>query len=280
MSLDVLLIVLLAAVLHAGWNALIRASSHNLQDACLLVVGAAFWTLFLVPFLPLPQRASWVFLALSVVLHVAYFLLLAVCYRFGPLSFSYPMMRGIAPVITALATVLLFGEVPSTGGWIGILCICGGILLLSGDAWRSRSLHWTAVVPALATGVIIACYTLVDGHGVRLAGQALAYTCWLFLLTAAALIAGSAATGHLAGWRQTRSHWVRGLFGGACSLASYGLVLWAMTRAPIALVAALRESSVVIAAIIAVCFLNEQLTWLRLFSICAVTAGAVAIKIM
>ena len=280
MSLEVLLIVLLAALLHAGWNALIRASSHNLQDACLLVVGAAFWTLFLVPFLPLPKSESWSYLALSVALHVVYFFLLAVCYRFGQLSFSYPMMRGIAPVLTALAMALVFGESPSTGGWIGIVCICGGIVLLSGDAWRSKSLRWAAVAPALATAVIIVCYTLVDGHGVRLAGHALAYTCWLFLLTAAALIAASALLGQVASWRRTRTQWLRGLFGGACSLASYGLVLWAMMQAPIALVAALRESSVVIAAIIAVCCLGERLTGLRVLSICAVTAGAVAIKIM
>jgi drug/metabolite transporter (DMT)-like permease len=280
MSLEVLLIVLLAAVLHAGWNALIRASSHNLQDACLLVVGAAVWTLFLVPFLPLPQSESWGYLALSVLIHVIYFFLLAVCYRFGQLSFSYPMMRGLAPAITALAMSLVFGESPSAGGWIGIVCICGGIALLSGDAWRSKSLRWATVAPVLATAGVIVCYTLVDGHGVRLAGHALAYTCWLFLLTAAAFIFLSALLGHMASWRRTRTQWMRGLFGGACSLASYGLVLWAMTRAPIALVAALRESSVVIAAIIAVCCLGERLTGLRVVSICAVTAGAIAIKIM
>lgn len=279
MSLEVLLLVLFAALLHAGWNALIRASSHNLQDACLLVVGAAFWTLFLVPFLPLPKSESWGYLALSVVIHVLYFFLLALCYRFGQLSFSYPIMRGVAPAMTALAMALVFGESLSVGGWLGIACICGGVLLLSGDAWRSKSLSWAAVAPALATAVVVVCYTLVDGHGVRLAGHALAYTCWLFLLTAAAFIVLSAVLGHMSSWRRTRGQWLRGLFGGACSLASYGLVLLAMMRAPIALVAALRESSVVIAAIIAVCCLGEKLTWLRVLSICAVTAGAVAIKI-
>lgn len=280
MPLEVLLIVLFAALLHAGWNALIRTSSHNLQGACLLVVGAAFWTLFLVPFLPTPRSESWGYLTLSVVIHVIYFVLLAVCYRFGQLSFSYPMMRGIAPVITALAMALLFGESPSIGSWIGIGCICGGIVLLSGDAWREKSLGWKTVGPALATAAVIVCYTLVDGHGVRLAGHALAYTCWLFLLTAAALIFLSALLGQTASWRRTRAQWIQGLFGGACSLASYGLVLMAMMRAPIALVAALRETSVVIAAIIAVCCLGEKLTWLRALSICAVTAGAVVIKIM
>ncbi|SHI04037.1 EamA-like transporter family protein [Desulfofustis glycolicus DSM 9705] len=280
MPLEVLLIVLLAALLHASWNALIRASSHNLQDTCLLVVGAAFWTLFLIPFLPLPQSESWNYLALSVVLHVIYFVLLAVCYRFGQLSFSYPMMRGIAPVITALAMALLYGESPSVGAWLGIGCICGGIVLLSGDAWRAKSLDWATVGPVLATAAIIVCYTLVDGHGVRLAGHALAYTSWLFLLTAAVFIVLSALLGRIASWRRTRIQWARGLVGGACSLASYGLVLWAMMRAPIALVAALRETSVVIAAIIAVCCLGERLTWLRVLSICTVTAGAVVIKII
>lgn len=279
MSFDVLFVVLLAAALHAGWNALIRSSSQNLQDTCLLVVGAAVWAVFLLPFLPAPRSESWPYLALSMLIHIAYFTLLAVSYRFGQLSFSYPLMRGSAPVITALVAAYLLGEIPSAGGWLGIICICGGVVLLSGDAWRSGSFHSAAAAPALVNGLVIACYTLVDGRGVRLAGHALAYTCWLFLLTAAALIVCSAILGNRATWRRTLPHWFRGLFGGACSLASYGLVLWAMTRAPIALVAALRESSVVIAVIIGAFFLKEHLTPLRLISICAVTAGAVAIKI-
>lgn len=278
MPLTVLLVVLLAAALHAGWNALIRASSHNLQDAGLLVVGAAVWTLPFLPLLPLPDQASWPFLALSTALHIVYFTLVGLGYRFGQLSFCYPLMRGSAPLLTALLAALLFAEVPSAGNWFGIAVICGGVLLLATESRYAGSTTATAAKVALANGLVIACYTLVDGYGVRLSGQPLAYTGWLFVLTAAALLVGSTLLGRWSDWRQSRARWVRALIGGGCSLAAYGLVLWAMTRAPIALVAALRESSVAIAALIGTFFLKERLTPLRLVSIGAVTVGAMAIQ--
>ena len=279
MSVEVLGIVLLAAGLHAGWNALIRASSRSIEDAWLLVVGAAIWMMFMLPFLPLPERACWPFLGVSATLHIGYFTLLGLSYRFGQLSFSYPLMRGTAPVITALIAVPLLSELPPVGGWLGIALICSGVLLLSGDALHNGSFPGKAAAAALANSVVIACYTLVDGQGVRLSGNALAYTGWLFLLTALALLAGSLLIGRRQAWRCPAARWLRGLFGGGCSLISYALVLWAMTKAPVALVAALRESSVVIAVLIAACFLKEPISPLRLLSIGAVTAGAVALKL-
>lgn len=133
MSLDVMVIVLFAAILHAGWNALIRASSHTFQDTVLIVLGAGVWTAFVLPLVPIPAVESWPYLAGSVLIHVAYFSLAAFSYRSGQLSFVYPLMRGSAPVLTAVAGVWLINESPSLGGWTGLLLISFGVL-----CWLSR----------------------------------------------------------------------------------------------------------------------------------------------
>ena len=272
-------IVLFAAALHAGWNALVRASSHKFQNTVLIVLGAAVWTAFLLPLAPIPAVESWPYLAASALIHVAYFSLVAFSYRGGELSFVYPLMRGSAPALSAVAAALWLKESPSLGGWAGVLLIAGGVLVLAGDSWHSGTFRVAPAMFALANAGVIVVYTLVDGQGARLSGHAFSYTGWMFLLTALLLLA-IAALGHgREALQWFRWGWRRGLLGGACTLASYGLALWAMTRAPIALVAALRETSVVFAAIIAASFLKEPITRLRYASIITVGAGAVAITV-
>lgn len=280
MSLDVMVIVLFAAVLHAGWNSLVRASSEKFPNTVLIVLGAAVWMVFLLPVTPIPAPQSWPYLAASVIIHVAYFSLVAFSYQDGELSFVYPLMRGSAPVISAIAAALLINESPSPGGWAGVLLISCGILVLAGDSWRSGSFRSAPAMFALGNACVIALYTLVDGKGVRLSGNAFSYTGWIFLLTAPVLLAISAAGRGGKILQCIKTEWHRGLLGGACTLASYGLALWAMTRAPIALVAALRETSVVFAAVIASFFLKEPITRVRYASILTVCAGAAAIKML
>ena len=272
-------IVLFAAALHAGWNALVRASAEKFRDAVLIVLGAAFWATCLLTQVPVPDLESWPYLAASVLIHVAYFTLLAYSYREGQLSFAYPLMRGSAPAMSAIAAALLINESPSPGGWAGVLLICCGVLVLAGDSWRTGTFRAAPAAFALTNAGVIAAYTLIDGQGARLSGHAFSYTGWMFVLTAALLLAVSAARNGREMLRHVRRGWRRSLLGGACTLASYGLALWAMTRAPIALVAALRETSVVFAAIIAASFLKEPITRLRYASIVTVSAGAVAIKL-
>ncbi len=272
-------IVLFAAALHAGWNALVRASSEKFQDTVLIVLGAAVWTAFLLPLAPIPAVESWPYLAASVLIHVAYFSLVAFAYRGAELSFAYPLMRGSAPALSAVAVALLMNESPSPGGWAGVLLISCGVLVLAGDSWRAGTFRAVPAMFALANAGVIVVYTLVDGQGVRLSGHAFSYTGWMFLLTAPLLLAISAARQGREMLRRIQLGWRRGLIGGACTLASYGLALWAMTRAPIALVAALRETSVVFAAIIAASFLKEPITRFRYASIFIVSAGAVAMKV-
>lgn len=279
MSAEVMAIVLFAAALHAGWNALVRASVDKFQDTVVIVFGAAVWTAFLLPLLPAPAIASWPYLGASVLIHVAYFVLVAVSYRGGELSFVYPLMRGSAPALTAVAGALLLNESPAAGGWTGVLLISFGILVLAGDSLRRGTFRLAPAMFALANAGVIVLYTIVDGQGARLSGHAFSYTGWMFLLTAPLLLAIAAVRQGRSLLQRVGTGWRTGLLGGACTLASYGLALWAMTKAPIALVAALRETSVVFAAIIAVAFLKESISRIRYLSIVTVCAGAIALKV-
>jgi drug/metabolite transporter (DMT)-like permease len=272
-------VVLLGAVLHAAWNTLVRRAADKLLDTVLIICGAGMITAVLLPALPLPATESWPYLAASVLIHVIYFALVALAYHGAELSFAYPVMRGSAPVLSAVAVALLLNETPTAGGWLGILLVSGGVLLLATDAWRSGKLRKGPTLLALANAGVIAIYTLVDGQGARLSGHAFSYTGWMFLLTAMLLFGIALALKGRRMINHVRHGWQRGLLGGASTLASYGLALWAMTQAPIALVAALRETSVVFAAIMAALFLAEPVTRLRAVSIIIVAAGAVAIKI-
>ena len=279
MSFTVLLVVLFAAVLHASWNALIRASLNKLHDTVLVVLGAAAWMLIFLPKIPFPAPESWPYLAVSVCIHVVYFILVAFSYRSGQLSLIYPLMRGTAPVLSMIAAAIFIKELPSLGGWIGVILISCGILALSGDSVRFGTFDVSSTIYALANVGVIVTYTLVDGQGVRFSGNALSYTGWMFLMTALLLLALFFAVRGKEIYRIVRAGWRRGLLGGGCSLASYSLVLWAMTNAPIALVAALRETSVIFAAIIAAFLLKEPFSRLRYASIFTVTIGAIVMKV-
>lgn len=279
MTFEVMLAVLLGALLHAAWNALIRGAADRTLDTVLVVCGAGAIMLALLPFAPLPAAASWPYIAASGAIHVIYFLLVAGAYRHGELSFAYPLMRGSAPALSAVAAALLLAEVPSPFGWLGVALICGGMLLLAADAWRKANFHGHAALFAFGTAGIIVVYTLVDGVGVRLSGHAAAYTGWVFLLTALPLLAIFLLRNRAATLAYVQRHWRRGLFGGACTLASYALALWAMTQAPIALVAALRETSVVFGTLLAATLLRENISAARYAAIAVVVAGAAAIKL-
>ena len=280
MPLDVMLAVLLGALLHASWNALIRGSTDRALDTVMVVAGAAVIAAVALPFTPTPAAASWPFLIASGLIHVVYFMLVALSYRHGELSFAYPIMRGSAPVVSAIAAALLLAESPSTGGWLGVLLISGGVMLLAGDSWRCGAFQGRAAMFALATAASIVVYTLVDGVGARLSGHAAAYTGWVFVLTAIPLVMIFLVRDGASTRAYCRQHWRRGLFGGVCTLGAYGLALWAMTRAPIALVAALRETSVIFGALLAVLLLGERLSRTRWAAIAIVTAGAIAIKLV
>ena len=272
-------VVLAGALMHAVWNVLVRSASDKFLNTSLVVGGAGALTACGLPFAPVPAVESWPYLGASVLIHVAYFSLVALSYRDADLSFVYPLMRGSAPAFSAIFVAILVHESPSPSGWIGVFLVSGGILLLANDSWRSGSLRLTPMVVALANAGVIVTYTLIDGVGVRLSGHPFSYTGWMFFLTAFPLLIASFARKGRGAARNIRLNWGRGLVGGACTLSSYALALWAMTHAPIALVAALRETSVVFGTLIAACFLKESVTPMRYLSVFIITAGAIAIKV-
>jgi drug/metabolite transporter (DMT)-like permease len=227
-----------------------------------------------------PAAACWPYLLASVAIHFAYFFCLARAYRQGDLSYAYPLMRGTAPLVTAGAAVLLLQEPLSPGGMLGIALLSLGILLLAGDVLRAGTWHPAPTVFALANAVVISAYTLVDGLGVRRSGDAAGYIAWLLFLSALGLLSAVLVTHRHALGRHIQTYWKQGLLGGLCTMLSYGLALWAMTHAPVALVAALRETSVIFATLIGTVSLKERFGMARALAVLLVTAGAVAMRLL
>jgi drug/metabolite transporter (DMT)-like permease len=283
LSLGVTLAVLAAGLLHAGWNALLKASSGGdvLLDTAAVVAGSSVCGLALLAFVPRPDPAAWPFIAASATIHFGYYLTLVQAYRTGDLSFAYPLMRGTAPLIVALLGSIFLRELPSVQIMAGILLISLGIVSIAFvQSGGSRRRHPPAAAYwALGNAAIIAAYTLVDGAGARTSGNALAYVCWLIFLEGIPFVAWVLARRGAPALAYLRRGWRTGLGGGACSLAAYGIVLWAMTRAPIAAVAALRETSVLFAALIGSLWLKEGFGWRRVAGAASVVAGIAALKL-
>ena len=269
-------LVLGSALLHASWNAIIKSSRDVMLDTALVAAGAGVLALPLAAIVPLPASASWPYLGASAVIHVAYFSTLVAAYRLGDLGHAYPLMRGTAPLLVALFGIVLLDEHLSATTWLGIVLISAGILSL-GLQQRGRA-HRDATLWALANAAIIACYTLVDGAGARLAGTPAAYVAWLFWLQGLLFIALVAVLRRRAALDYVGRNWRRGLGGGSCLISAYGIVLWAMTQAPVAAVAALRETSVIFAALLGTMFLKERFGRQRLIAACAVALGIIALR--
>jgi len=273
LSAPVALAVLGAALLHAAWNALVKASRDKHLDTVVVAASSGLIAAALAPWLPAPASAAWPWLVASVAIHILYFAFLAGAYRWGELSYTYPVMRGGGPMLVALAGALALGEVLAWNETLGIGAICLGILgFASGKHDRRASLF------AGGNAAVIAAYTLVDAQGVRVSGAPLGYILWFFVGNGLVITAMGLARRGRAVPDYLRRHWARGAVGGACSLAAYGIALWAMTRAPVALVAVLRETSVIFAALIGTLFLNEKLTRRRLAATGAVMLGLAALR--
>ncbi len=282
LTLGVTLAVLGAGLLHAGWNALLKASPGGdaLLDTATVVAGSGVCALAVLPFVPLPARAAWPYMAASATIHFGYYLTLARAYRVGDLSFAYPLMRGSAPLIVAVLGIVFLGELPTLATGSGILLISLGIIsiaLVRHEGIRRhppQAAYW-----AFANAGIIAAYTLIDGAGARASGSPAGYVSWLIFLEGLPFLLWVFARSGRRSLRYVANHAGRGLVGGACSLAAYGIVLWAMTRAPVAAVAALRETSVLFAALIGSLWLKEGFGLPRLAGAVAVVLGIAALKL-
>ncbi len=280
MSSAVILIVLLAAVMHAGWNAIVKSGRDKLFETTLVTTGAALFAAVLLPFLPLPASASWPYLVISVAIHVVYFSLVAAAYHSGDLSLAYPVMRGTAPLVTAMLSIAVFNEPLSAAGWLAIVSLCAGVLTLAWDARAARRHQGRSLAMGLGNAAVIVAYTLVDGTGVRLSGSAWSYTAWFFFLNAFPLLLVLRLRRGRGFLKAGERSWKIGLAGGGLTFAAYGLALWAMTVAPVALVAALRETAVVFGVIAASALLKERFGALRWTASVLIALGAVALKLV
>jgi drug/metabolite transporter (DMT)-like permease len=280
MDLFVFLAVLTAAACHAGWNALLKLDLEPIVATALVAAASG---LIAVPFaflVGLPIPPAWPYVLASVAIHIVYYLALAQAYRYGDLSQVYPIARGTAPLMTAGLATLWLGEGLGPYGWIGVTVLAAGILLL---AVRGRRAHQQfdarSIGFALLTSLTITAYTLVDGIGARISGSALQYTVWLFVLSGGSMaIYGFARVGR----RLTAdfvANWKLAIGGAALSTAAYGIAIWAMTVAPIALVAALRETSVLFAALLGMVLLREPVLPARIAAACLVLAGVVLVRL-
>ena len=263
--------------MHAGWNYLVKASPDRLLDMVGISLGGCLLCACLLPFVPLPAQVCWPWLGVTVFVHVGYFLALLASYRHADLSLAYPLMRGLAPMLVALAAPLL-GESISPGLLLGIGLVGMGITLPAWLGFRNGVVSKAGVLFACANAVIIALYTVIDGIGVRLSGSAASYTLWLFFLDAWGILAvawwqrGNVVFSHM------RRSWGASLTGAVLTTGSYGIVLWAMTAASIPAVASLRETAVVFAAILGTWLLKERMGRWRVLGSALVASGAILIR--
>jgi phosphonate utilization associated putative membrane protein len=286
LSVPVVLAILFAALLHAGWNALIKSGANKSLDTALIHSLGVLFAIPAVLWFGLPPAAAWPYVIASALIHIAYYAALSGAYRHGDLGLTYPIMRGSAPMLVAVAGTTVIGDHLSWQAWAGVVLLSVGVLTVGlarvaghpdDPGHRGKALGF-----ALANACIIAGYTVVDGLGVRAAGDPFSYTAAIFLFDGLPYMA-------LIMWRldrPARADAVRymagrvklAIGGTIASVSSYGIALWAMTHAPVALVAALRETSVIFAALIGTLLLGERFGWARAMGTGLVAAGVMTLR--
>jgi phosphonate utilization associated putative membrane protein len=279
--------VLVGALLHASWNALVKSADDKPLDTALVHGMGALVALPFALYVGLPSAAAWPFIAASLAIHIAYYVALAGAYQHGELGLTYPIMRGFAPLLVALGSATIVGEAPSAPAWAGIVGITVGVALV-GLAHPGEALHHgKALGFAFANAAIIAVYTFVDGLGVRTeaagGGEVLRYVLWLFVLDGLPyplLVWWRRGTeGRRAALTYARRRWPVAALGGSASIGSYAIALWAMTRAPVASVAALRETSVLFAVLLSTVLLKERFGLQRAGGALLIVAGVVTLRL-
>ena len=274
---QVLLAVLIGALLHASWNALVKSSTDKTLDTALIQVLCSLFALPVCWYVGLPDPQVWPYIGTSLLVHVAYYFALAGAYRYGDLGLAYPLMRGTAPVLVALSSFVVLGEVLTPLAWMGVLGVSAGLLCLGagGAVLRQKK----ALAFALSNAVLIAIYTVVDAKGARLSGHVLQYAALLFALDGwpFALLVLWHRKGAVMPY--VRGRWRLAACGAGASLASYSIALWAMTVAPVALIAALRETSVLFAALLGAWLLKEPWTRMRVFGTVFILMGVITLRI-
>ena len=283
LSSGVLAAVLGAAVLHALWNSLVKSANDKFLSSAIVALWCGAIAVMAALVLPRPAGAAFPFIIASALIHIVYFILVGQLYRSADLSVAYPIMRGLAPLIAALIALVTLGEAPAPIASLGVATLVAGVLGMGASGLAHGRIDRPTILVALANSAVIAVYSVIDGQGARLSGPgaafAFAYNSWADALTAFAYLPiilwlrGRAA---VAAFGQG---WPLGLIGGVAAFLGYAIVIWAMTRAPIAAVAALRETSVVFAAIIGVVALREPFHAQRAIAALVILAGIILLRI-
>lgn len=275
-------LVLLAAILHASWNALVKVGGDALVRLAIINATAGLCALPFLFVVDIPDPASWRYLGASALIHQAYYFFLVLSYKNGDLSHVYPIARGVAPLLVAIGAFLFAGETLSILGVIAVGIICAAIMSLSLSGPRSSA----ATIPdsskaaffALCTGAMIAGYTVCDGLGARAAISVSGYIAWLFVVDALPIVFIAVLLRRRTLFTTFRRHALTGTLGGAFSIGAYGLVIWAMSLTPMTYVSALRETSVILAALIGTRLLREPFGMRRIYAAVLVSAGVVLLQ--
>ena len=278
MEFHVFLAVLFAAVLHASWNAVIRRGDDRFQGMLLLTLTQGVMGLAMALFVPLPSGIVWVWVLGSGALHTAYKLFLTAAYQHGDLSRVYPIARGTAPMMVVLVGFFLLPDSVQTKEYLGIALIGVGVMMMANGVFKDGETR--SLIPlALGSAACTAGYSLIDGMGARVAGHATMFTAWLFVFDAMFFAIFTGATRGRRVFVASRRAWSIGALAGALSLVTYWIAVWAMTVAPIALVAAVRETSVLFAVIIGVVVLKEKASVGKIIAALVIVTGIAIIRL-
>lgn len=275
---DIIAVVIGAGALHACWNAIAKQASDRLMAFAWIGAASMISGGVVLAITGLPARAAIGFAVTSAVIHIGYELGLMNSYRLGAFNQTYPIARGTSPLVVAVGAYLLVGEHLGPAALSGVITLAAGLMSLALSSGRLTRQDLPAVGAAALTGLTIASYTIVDGLGVRHARDPWAYTALLFLLLGPPMLAAAAVRRPLAAWGDVATGW-RGVTAGLLSVLAYGIVLWAQTRAPLAEVAAVRETSVVFAALIGVAVLGEDFGRRRVAAAIVIATGIVLIGV-
>ena len=274
MPFDIILLTLFAAALHATWNALLRGGADRLWSMTVMCLAVAIASAVIAVFLAPPAKASWPYAVFSAGLHVGYNLFLVRSYQSGDLGQTYPIARGSSPLMITIAASVFAGERIGMGALLGIILVSGGIISL---AFKGRRLVVPGLPYALGTGCFIAAYSVTDGVGVRLSGAPMAYTAWMCALWGVLMPSVYIGLRGAKSLMTIRPGFIAALFGGWVSLLAYGIVIYAMAGASMGAVSALRETSVLFAALIGYFFLGEQLTVRKMLACAVIAIGTIII---
>jgi len=275
MPLHILSLVLFAAFLHAAWNALLRSGADRLWSMTIMCVAVASASAIAALFLPLPALESWPYAVLSAVLHVGYNLFLVRSYRAGDMGQTYPIARGSSPVLITLYASIFAGEQVSANALLGIGLVSAGIISL---AFKGRKVSMPQLPYALGTGSFIAAYSVTDGIGARLSGTPVAYTVWMCVMWGVLMPPVYILLRDARSLIMPRPGFITAFMGGLVSLLAYGIIIYAMSGAPMGAVSALRETSVLFAVLISHFFLGEALTVRKMLACGVIAAGTMLIN--